>query len=93
MLKNKKQYVKNLISTYKDLEITLIELKKIYKEKISNDKNLQNINLKKLILQLSASKKRLERKIYNTLLLEKQHFKEKLLHITDQIHKKIEKDF
>jgi hypothetical protein len=66
--------VHELVRVYHDLERTLSSLKRSR----PGQKAAPNINLKKLIHQLGISKKRIERKIGNTLLLEKHHLKTKL---------------
>ena len=64
----------NLVRVYQDLERTLRNLKQVHR----GNGSVPNINLKKLINQLSVSKKRMERKIGNTVLLEKQNFKNRI---------------
>ena len=61
---------------YTDLEKTIKGLKATSRREA--ECALLHIDVKKLIQQLSRSKKRLERKIGNTLLLEKQHLKRRL---------------
>lgn len=65
----------DLLRVYEDLEKTLKDLRKNRKQ--SQAARL-NINVKNLIQQLTRSKRRLERKIGNTLLLEKQNLKKRL---------------
>jgi hypothetical protein len=72
-----------LIRIYQDLEKTLRGLKRRYEKYEKHDARFAHLDLRKLISQLSRSKKRLERKIGNTLLLEKQHLKRRLKVITD----------
>ena len=61
-----------LVRVYEDLENTL----KILRKKHLYDRStLAQINVKKLIVQLSRSKRSLERKISNTILMEKQLLK------------------
>jgi transposase len=72
-----------LIRIYQDLEKTLKELKKRYDKYEKLDARFAHLDLRKLIAQLSRSKKKLERKIGNTLLLEKQHLKRRIKVITD----------
>lgn len=84
ILENKK--IAPLIELYKDLELTLKELRRTEE----GAKKAYQINVQKLIEQLTLSKKRLERKIINTLLLEKQHLKRKLLKFSEDIHKRLE---
>ena len=72
----KKEKVTDLMRVYTDLEKTIRGLKATAKR--DAECALLHIDMKKLIRQLSRSKKRLERKIGNTLLLEKQHLKRRL---------------
>ena len=72
-----------LLRVYEDLENNLKVLKRTVKR--NSDPSLLNINVKKLIGQLSRSKRRLERKIGNTLLLEKQYLKKRIGNITSSI--------
>lgn len=58
-----------LLRAYEDLESMLSKLKASVPREVLNIP----IDVRKLIDQLSRSKKRLERKIGNTLLLEKEH--------------------
>lgn len=78
-----KDPVAELIRVYQDLERTLRDLKKTYDE--SAVTSIQYINVKKLIEQLSRSKKKLERKINNTLLLEKQQLKRRFKALTSTL--------
>jgi hypothetical protein len=82
-LKSKK--IEELIRVYQDLEKTLKSLKASYEQ---NSAHSNYINVKKLIDQLSRSKKKLERKIGNTVLLEKQHFKKRLKAIASNLASK-----
>ena len=68
-----------LIRIYQDLEQTLQGLRS---RALPNETRLRTINLRKLIIQLARSKRRLERKIGNTILLEKQHLKDRLRVLT-----------
>jgi hypothetical protein len=79
----KRRKLHELLRVYQDLEKTLKSLKESAAR--SSDTSLSNINVRKLILQLSRSKKRLERKIGNTLLLEKQHLKKRLKTLTSNL--------
>ena len=65
-----------LVRVYHDLERTLLDLRHTVEK--NAESSLKNINVRKLMVQLSRSKRRLERKIGNTLLLEKQHLKKRL---------------
>lgn len=70
--------IDDLIRVYHDLEKTLKHLKENAERNLAIESSLRQINVRKLILQLSRSKRRIERKIGNTLLLEKQHLKRRL---------------
>ena len=72
-----------LIRVYQDLEKTLRALKASAGRNLEG--SLKEINVRKLIAQLSRSKRKLERKIGNTLLLEKQHLKRRLKEIASNI--------
>lgn len=67
-----------LVKVYEDLERTLKSLRKTYEEAHLLGNSLSHINVRALITQLSRSKKRLERKIGNTILLEKQQIERKI---------------
>ena len=69
--------VKELIRLYTDVEKTLRGLQKNYLQR-TTDSVLPRINVRKLVVQLAHSKKRIERKLGNTLLLEKQILRRKL---------------
>ncbi len=74
----------DLMKVYHDLERTLTGLRK------SAEKHLQRdvpIDLKKLINQLNLSKQRIERKIGNTILLEKQHMGRRLRTVVSTLRK------
>ena len=73
--------IHELVKVYQDLERTLRGLKRSY-QKLQAVESLSAINILKLIYQLSRSKKRLERKIGNTILLEKQQLKRRIRAIT-----------
>lgn len=77
--------VLKLIQVYQDLERTLRKLKKREAESKKGAGPIQPINMYKLISQLSRSKKKLERKIGNTLLLEKQQLKRKIKNMTQDL--------
>lgn len=67
--------LEELVRVYEDLENTL----KILRRKGLTERSpLHQINVRKLVAQLSRSKRRLERKISNTILLEKQVLKRRL---------------
>ncbi len=74
-----------LIRVYQDLEHTLQGLRRSVEKNAEH--SLRNINVRKLMVQLARSKRRLERKIGNTLLIEKQHLKKRLHAITSTLHK------
>lgn len=76
--------INELIRVYQDLERTLRGLKASLER--NAESSLKQINVRALIVQLSRSKRRLERKIGNTLLLEKQHLKKKLRQITSNLN-------
>jgi hypothetical protein len=80
----KSQKLLEWVNAYWDIEQTIEELKKAN----ANNKHfsaIQYINIKKLVEHLTQSKKRLERKINNKLLLEKQHLKRRIKKWSDQI--------
>ncbi len=62
----------DLFKVYHDLEKTLTQLRKQAEKRLHRD---MPIDVKKLIRQLNRSKQRLERKIGNTILLEKQEMR------------------
>ena len=72
-----------LIRVYHDLEKTLKGLRKRVEK--NSPHGLSNINVRALIHQLTRSKRQLERKIGNTLLLEKQHLKRRLKAMTNPL--------
>ncbi len=73
--------VTELIRAYEDLEAMLKKLKASVPRGVMN----LPIDVRKLIAQLSRSKRRLERKIGNTLLLEKEHLTTRLKGIASQL--------
>ncbi len=74
--------IHNLVKIYQDLEKTL---KSLRQTRGGGSMNETAINIRKLILQLTISKRRLERKIGNTLLLEKQHLKRRIRAVTSSL--------
>ncbi|MFM8314796.1 MAG: hypothetical protein ACKOA8_10960 [Deltaproteobacteria bacterium] len=66
----------DLVSVYEDLEKTLKRLKTSSLMYSSN--SLMQINIQKLMAQLSKSKRRIERKISATLVSERNHLKHRL---------------
>lgn len=78
--------LKELVRVYEDLEKTIQGLRRTMERNAEH--SLKNINVRKLIVQLARSKRRLERKIGNTFLLEKQHLKKRLHAITHPLHAK-----
>ncbi len=78
----KKPHLNELVRVYEDLEKTLRELKATYAK---HDGTFPQINMHKLISQLSRSKRKLERKIGNTILLEKQQLKRKIRQLTSNL--------
>lgn len=72
-----------LVRVYHDLERTIRSLRASMEK--NAESQLKQINVKALIIQLARSKRRLERKIGNTLLLEKQHLKRRLRQITSNL--------
>lgn len=70
--------VLELIRAYEDFERTLKDLKKTCEKNLLTDSSLGQINVRKLIEQLSRSKKKLARKISNTILLEKQSLQKRI---------------
>lgn len=73
----------DLIRVYQDLERTIKGLRASVEK--NTETSLRNINVRALIVQLTRSKRRLERKIGNTILLEKQQFKRRFKAITTQL--------
>jgi len=69
-----KTKLQELVHVYEDLERTLKSLRGM----AVGGGSLKQIDLKKLVAQLSRSKRKLERKIGNTFLLEKEHLRKKL---------------
>lgn len=67
-----------LLRVYQDLEKTLRELKAVAGSRAGLGSALKHIDVRGLIRQLSVSKRRLERKIGNTLLLEKAHIRRRI---------------
>jgi len=78
MTEFRKRKVNELVRVYQDLEKTLKALRENCERNLGLDSSLRHINVRKLIVQLSRSKKHLERKIGNTILLEKQQFKKRI---------------
>jgi len=76
--------VLELVAAYRDLERTLRELRRS-----RPDGQLAWIDMPKLIERLSHSKRRLERKISNTLLLETQQIKTKLRRLAQGISHRV----
>ena len=66
-----------LVRVYQDLERTLRELKSVAGSR-ATVAALKHIDVRHLIVRLSQSKKRLERKIGNTLVLETDHMKRRI---------------
>ena len=65
-----------LVKVYEDLEKTLRGLKRTVK--LSGSNPMMQINLRKLISQLSKSKRQIERKIGNTLMHERAHLLQRI---------------
>jgi len=82
LLKGKK--LTELVRVYQDLERTLHSLRRSVEK--NAESSLRNINVRKLMIQLARSKRRIERKIANTILLEKQHLKKRFRAITTNLH-------
>ncbi|MBI4405514.1 MAG: hypothetical protein HY537_15230 [Deltaproteobacteria bacterium] len=74
----RKPHISRLLRVYQDLERTLKSLKANHNSHRTLSFSAKGINIRKLITQLSRSKRRLERKIGNTILLEKQQLKRKI---------------
>ncbi len=74
----------DLFKVYHDLERTLTQLRKNAERHLHRD---IPIDVKKLIRQLSRSKQKLERKIGNTILLEKQQFGRKFRQVVISLKK------
>jgi hypothetical protein len=68
--------IDELFRVYYDLEKTLQQLRRAYQR--NSELSLRQIDVKKLMAQLSRHKRKIERKIANTLLLEKDELKRKL---------------
>ena len=79
----KRRRLHELLRVYQDLEKTLKHLKQSAER--TTETSLAPINVRKLIVQLSRSKRRLERKIGNTILLEKQHLKKRIRTIASNL--------
>jgi hypothetical protein len=77
--------INELVRVYHDLEKTLKQLRQTAEKNLALESSLRHINVRKLITQLSRSKRRIERKIGNTLLLEKQHLKRRLQELTSNL--------
>jgi len=71
-----------LVKVYHDLEKTLRGLKAMAERA---ECHLGTINVRKLITQLSLSKRRIERKIGNTLLLDKRHLKRRFTDLASNL--------
>ena len=82
----KRRRLTELVKVYQDLEKTLKHLKESAGR--TTETSLSHINVRKLIVQLSRSKRRLERKIGNTLLLEKQHLKKRIRNLASNLSPK-----
>ena len=80
----KKSKINDLILIYGDLEKTL----KVLKQSAERNAETSQINVKKLINRLSRSKKKIERKIGNTILLKNQKFKKRIGDLTSQLTQK-----
>lgn len=74
-----KESMSELIRVYQDLERTLKNLRQLAPN--GPQAAVRQVNLPRLIDQLSQSKRRIERKIRNTLLLEKEGLKRNLRHM------------
>lgn len=74
---NHKHRLIELIRVYQDLERTLRELKAVAGSG-GHLAALKHIDVRSLIKRLSNSKRRLERKIGNTLVLETDHMKRRI---------------
>lgn len=67
--------MEELVRVYEDLEKTL---KGITESSVTIQDGHYSINIRKLVEQLSRSKKRLERKIGNKILLERQNLRKRI---------------
>jgi len=72
--------VEDLVRVYEDLEKTLKHLRES-----AGEASAYPINVRKLVEQLSHSKKRLERKIGNKILLERQNIRRRIKRFADSI--------
>lgn len=75
--------IDDLIRVYEDLERTLIDIKSLACQGTS----LKHINVKKLVKQLSKSKKKVEQKIGNLIVSEKEVLQKKIHKLTSQFLK------
>ena len=74
----KKRRLSELWLAYRDLDQTLVALR----ARARLPHALAPINVRKLIRQLARSKRQLERKIGNTLLIEKDHLKRRIQNLS-----------
>lgn len=84
----KKQKIEDLLKVYQDLERTLKGLKATAERHAFVESSLRYINIQKLIHQLSRSKRKLERKISNTLLIEKEQLKTRIQEMASSLSQK-----
>ncbi len=78
---NQKRKLMELVRVYQDLERTLRELKSVAGNRAGAP--LKHIDVRSLIDRLSQSKRRLERKIGNTLVLETDQMKRRIARFLD----------
>lgn len=75
----KTKSIDELLRVYEDLERTLRSIRR------AGENNVYPINVRKLIDQLSRSKKRIERKIGNKILLKRQNLRRRIKRLADAI--------
>jgi hypothetical protein len=80
----KKRNIDDLVRVYHDLEKTLQVLRKSAEKNFAHP-SVGQIDVRKLIARLSASKRKLRRKIGNTILLEKQSLKKRIKEFTSNL--------
>ena len=79
------QKIVEWLKAYIDVERTLKLLSQSYTHAGGLEARLRSINVRKLLDQLSLSKRRLERKIGNTILLERNHLRKRIRRFTSSI--------
>lgn len=77
--------ISELLRVYEDLEKTLRGLRTAA-EKVGHD-SIMSINVRKLILQLSKSKRKIEQKIGSSLVYEKEYLKKRFGKLGPKVRK------